>query len=85
MKDLMQRQIDNGFRDLQGLAIDARIPLKDSLVNELLAEALQEMARPGEAPASAGGFDLKQFAGYIQKAEVKATDGLIAVEVKIRI
>jgi hypothetical protein len=41
MEKIFQRIIRNHFSELKGTALDASVPLSQSLVNELLAEALR--------------------------------------------
>ncbi len=88
MKQWMQRQLDTGFSDLKGLSIAARVPLKDALVNELLTEVLRDMASATPepvAPASASTVDMRSLVKLIEKAEVHASDGVIVVDVSIKV
>ena len=84
MNEWIRKQIDSGFSDFKGLSINARIPMKDSMVNELLAETLQSLASPSTS-AAPGDVDLKSFLRFVERAEVKASEGVIALEVDIRI
>ena len=87
MNEWIQKQIDSGFSDLQGLSISARIPVKDRLVNELVAEALRQ-ASAGASPAVATQtptVDFRPLLRLVRKAEVHATDGTIVLDVDIRV
>lgn len=83
MNDWLQKHIDDNFREFQGLSITGRIPVKDKLVNEALAEALQGMAA---APApSSPGPDLRRLLTLVKKAEVHAVEGAIVVDIQIAV
>src|SRR4026208_2067645 len=41
MDKIFQRLLDNNFSDLSGMTADASIPVPESLINEILAVALQ--------------------------------------------
>jgi hypothetical protein len=87
MKQWVQRLIDNNFSDLKGLSIAAQIPLRDALVNELLTETLRDLAgapQPAE-PVPASGVNVRSFVKFIEKAEVHASEGVITVDVLIKV
>ena len=84
MKEWMQRQIDNNFSDFKGLSIAGRVPLKDALVNELLAEILREGAS-GASVTAERRPDLRGLLKFVEKAEVHASDGVISLDVVIKI
>jgi hypothetical protein len=83
MKEWIQKQIDNDFADFKGLSVAAQIPMRDRLVNELLAEALR--SAPDKSAPSGGGVDFRPFFKYVQKAAVHASDGVIALDVVIKV
>lgn len=41
MNEIFQKIIDNGFSDLEGLAVDASIPVPQHMINEVIEAALQ--------------------------------------------
>ena len=41
MNEIFQKIIDNGFADLDGLAVDASIPVPQQTINEIIKAALQ--------------------------------------------
>lgn len=86
MKEWLEKQMQSGFPDLKGLSIHAQIPIRDRLVNEFLAEAL-ERARAGETepPTGPSGPDLRSFLKFIEKAQVNASDGVIALDVVVKV
>jgi len=83
MKDLIQKHIDNNFSDFKGLSITATIPLKDQLINEAISEALQSLSSPPSSSAS--GFDARNLVQFVKKAEVRAVEGTIVLDVVINI
>ena len=84
MKDWMQKQLDSGFADWTGLSIDASVPLRDSLVNELLAEALRSAGEKQPAP-SAAAPDLRPLARFVEKAEVRTAEGVMVLNVAVKV
>ena len=80
-KDWLQKQIDSGFSDFKGLSVTARVPVRDTLLNELIADAL---ANPPGA-SKGGGFDFRPYLRFVKKAEVHAAEGIVALDVVIRI
>ena len=86
MNDWIKKQFDNGFTDLQGLSIKAEIPVKDRLVNELLAEVLNATPPPAGSTAPATpDVDFRRLLKFVEKAEVRATEGTITLDVAIKI
>jgi hypothetical protein len=83
MNEWLQKQIDNGFSDFKGLNVTATIPLRDALLNELIADALRRSPAASKAPAPA--VDARRFLGFVKKAEVHASEGVVALDVVVRI
>ena len=83
MKEWMQKQIANDFADFKGLEVLARIPIKDRLVNELLAQALK--GAPDTTAPSGDTVDFRRLLKYVEKAELHASEGVIAVDVVIKV
>ena len=80
-KQWLQKQIDSGFSDLKGLNVTARVPVRDILLNEFIADALTNP--PG--PSNKDGFDFRPYLRFVKKAEVHASEGVVALDVVIRI
>lgn len=86
MQNLLEKQIANGFADFPGLAVSGKIPIKESLLNELLADFLQSGAAPREDAAPAEpkrASDMKQLLKLIRRASVHADVGVITLEFEI--
>jgi hypothetical protein len=81
MKQWLQTQIDSGFADLKGLNVTAQIPVRDALINELIVDALN--SPPSDTKGA--GVDFRPFLRFVKKAEVHASEGVLAVDVVVRI
>ena len=59
MTDLLRRILDREFRDLSGLVVSGSIPLRESLINDLIGDALRHLTRErrSEPSASGGSFE----------------------------
>jgi hypothetical protein len=98
MEELIRRFIANGFADFEGLQVHGSVPVRQELVNEIIAEVLKGgLPLPG-ASSGVGGVSgdagtssapklelpLPELLKMVQRAEVKATDGKITLEFEIR-
>jgi hypothetical protein len=82
--DWLQKQIDNGFRDFEGLSITGQVPLKDAVLNELIADALRGAQQPTAAPVKQGSTpDLRPLLKLVKKAEVRAVNGAVVLDFHI--
>ena len=83
MKEWIQKQIENDFADFRGLTVSAQIPIKDRLVNELLTQALKGGSETNGPPGDTA--DFRRLLKYVEKAELHASEGVIAVDVVIKV
>jgi hypothetical protein len=83
MTDWIDKQIANGFQDLKGLSITATIPVKDRLINEAIAEFLQ--SAPPASSASTGKIDFRKLLPLVKKAQVRAVDGALVLDVVVNV
>jgi hypothetical protein len=84
--DWLQKHIDNGFRDFEGLSITGQVPLKDTVLNELIGDALRSAQQPAAAAPvkqSAAPPDLRPLARLVKKAEVRAVNGAVVLDFQI--
>jgi len=81
LQDLIQGWAARGFADFPGLAIDGSIPLKQELVNQLIAEFL--ISSPATGSSAPPGLP-EPLRHMIKKLEVRATEGVITVQVELR-
>lgn len=82
MNPWLQKHIDNNFRDFEGLSISGQIPLKDHMLNELLADALRQAQQPSPAPPKTGASqtDMRPLLKLVKKAEIRAVNGAVVVD-----
>jgi hypothetical protein len=75
--------MEGGFRRLTGLKISGTVPLSQDLVNEALAEWIQNTSRPhdGEKPS----VSVAQFVTLVRKVQVRAEPGVINVDFEIAV
>ena len=84
-KDWVQKQLANGLADFKGLSIDASVPLRDTLVNELITGALRAAGAPAVAAPSTGGPDIRPLLRFIEKAQVRTAEGTMVLDVAVRV
>ncbi|HYP05158.1 MAG TPA: hypothetical protein VER03_02900 [Bryobacteraceae bacterium] len=85
MNSWLQKHIDNNFRDFEGLSISGQIPLKDQVLNELLADALRQAQQPASnAPATtASTVEMRPLLKLVKKAEIRAVNGAVVVDFQV--
>jgi len=83
LQDLVQGWVARGLADFPGLTVDGAIPLKQELVNQLIAQALASAAGRG-TPAGAPP-EVAALLPLLKKVEVAATEGVITVRFEVRV
>jgi hypothetical protein len=84
--DWLQKHIDNGFRDFEGLSIAGQVPLKDTVLNELISDALrsaQQSAAAAPVKRDSDSPDLRPLVQLVKKAEVRAVNGAVVLDFHI--
>ena len=82
---LLKKYAANGFADFRGLTISGEIPVKQELINEVLAEYLSTATA---AATPAGGppvVDPKTLLQFVKKAEVRADAGVLTLDFEVKI
>jgi hypothetical protein len=82
MQDWLRAQIANGFAAFDGASLTGSIPVKESLINEMIASFL---AHAGDPPATRPAFDPRLIAPFIRTATVHAEPGVVTLRVDLRI
>jgi hypothetical protein len=83
MQDWLKQQIDTGFGAFQGARLSGSIPLREALINELLAEALRAAQAPDRAPAQRPPVDVARLAAMVSSARVEVGDGRVTVHFEL--
>ena len=82
MQDWLKEQIANGFAAFDGASLTGSIPMKESLINEMIASVL---AHAGDPPAAQPAFDPRLLAPFIRTATVRAEPGVVTLHLDLRI
>jgi hypothetical protein len=80
----LTQQLASGLPALAGARVSLHVPVQVGLVNELIAEVLDE-ARAGAAPGRSGGdapVDMATLARLVRQVRVDATPGVITLDVE---
>lgn len=86
MIELLRKYAANGFSDFRGLSISGQIPVKQELINEVLAEVLQMRTAPAPtAETAASAIDTKMLLSLVKKVEVHADSGVLTVNFDLRV
>jgi hypothetical protein len=82
MPEWLTAQIAAGFPALKGAALSGSIPIKEELINDLIADFL---ARPPAAPGPPGGFDPRVLLPLVKRATVHADQGVVTLNVEVQV
>jgi hypothetical protein len=85
MQAWLQAQIDNGLPALAGTSITGTVPIKDELINELIAEVLDSGMLSGARVPDPDAMPLDRLVKYVRRATVHAGPGVVTVEFEIRV
>lgn len=86
MDELLRRLAANGFAELEGLHINGSIPVRQDLVNEIIAAMLQNSgeARTQDAAAATTPGGTPNLLKLVKRAEVRLVEGKMILDVEIR-
>jgi len=82
MQEWLKAQMANGFEAFDGASLTGSIPVKESLINEMIASYLAHASDP---PAGRPAFDPRLIAPFIKAATVRAEPGVVTLHVELRI
>jgi hypothetical protein len=88
MNTLLRRLLDRDFRDLSGLTISGSIPLTESLLNDVLADALAGLAARDPGPRSSSSEsvpDLAPFARLVKTAHVRIDANAVTLDFELSV
>jgi hypothetical protein len=81
VQEWLNAQIANGFAAFEGASITGSIPVKESLINEMIASFLAHAGEPASAPA----FDPRLVTPFIRAATVRAEPGVVTLHLDLRV
>jgi hypothetical protein len=83
MQEWLTAQMASGFSAFQGAALTGTIPVKEELINELIAGFL---AQAGEQDATAPpAIDVRALASFIRQVTIHAEPGVVTLHFDVRI
>ena len=82
MQEWLKAQMADGFKAFDGASLTGAIPVKESLINEMIASFL---AHAGDPPAERPAIDPRLIARFIRTATVHAEPGVVTLHVDLRI
>lgn len=90
MKDILEKHLANGLTDLKGLRLSGQLPLREELLNELLAGFLSSKQAsdkpvPAETASSSAGPDLGALLRQVKHAQVKVEQGVVMLHFDLSI
>lgn len=91
MQNLINKHISNGFAEFEGLNITGSIPVKQELINELIAEISQNgirstpQSQPNSSSSPKPDIDINDLFRLIKRAEVRIYEGRIILDFEISV
>ncbi|MFN2447646.1 MAG: hypothetical protein ABR606_18930 [Vicinamibacterales bacterium] len=85
MPTWLQTQLASGFAAFSGSTISATVPIKQELINELLAEYLAEEATTAPADPRWAEVPFAQLKTLVRRAAVRAEAGVVTLDLEIRV
>ncbi len=85
MQDLLQAHIANGFAAFTGAVVTASIPVKDTLLNELIASYLTQARSGSPATGASSAFDVQQVLPLVRTVTVQAGPGVVTLHVELAV
>jgi hypothetical protein len=87
MKNLLQRNLANGFPDFPGLTLSGKIPIREELINQLIDDFLRknaESTEPAQPQKRDNGISMSNILKLVRKATIHAEAGVVTLEVELR-
>lgn len=89
MKELLEKILAGGAKELVGLEIEGVIPIRQELINETIAEGLKQgLTKEIELPKDAKAPEASQInalLAYVKCAEVKAESGKLTLAFHVKV
>jgi hypothetical protein len=84
MKELIEKALAGGLKELAGLELNGTIPIRQELINEVIAETL-ESGVPEIKKVERPVVDVNTLLPHVKKAEVSAENGKLTLHFEIKI
>lgn len=91
MNELIVRLLNENPDALRGLRLTGTVPLREDVVNEVLATALASLQAPPDTasdtppPSPAAGIDPRRFAPHLRSARIAFRDGNAVLDFEVRV
>ena len=82
MNEWLRDQLARGFSDFAGTTLSGEIPIKEELLNELLARWLANAGKPGTTQPALSAADV---ARYVRSATVHAGPGVVTLRFELAV
>ena len=76
MQEWLKEQLARGFVDFQGTTLTGAIPVKEELINRLMA---QYLAQAGQEAAPRPAPDIAQLVRFVRSATIHAEPGVVTL------
>lgn len=86
MKELLEKILAGGAKELAGLELEGVIPIRQEFLNEALAEGLKQGVTkeiPSGKPPEAA--QINALLAHVKKAQVTAEDGKLTIAFQIKV
>ncbi|WP_309707814.1 hypothetical protein [Armatimonas sp.] len=89
MRELLEKILSGGGKELAGLEIEGVIPIRQELINETIAQGLKqgltkEIELPKEAKAPEAS-QINALLAHVKRAEVTAEDGKLTIAFHVKV
>jgi hypothetical protein len=89
MKELLEKILAGGAKELAGLEIEGVIPIRQELINETLSEGLKQgLTKEIELPKDAKAPEASQInalLAHVKRAEVTAESGKLTLSFHVKV
>jgi hypothetical protein len=84
MQEWLTAQMASRFSAFEGAALTGSIPVKEELINELIAGFLAQAGQQPEATA-APAVDVRTLVSFVRQATIRAEPGVVTLHFEVRI
>lgn len=87
MQEWLKQQMASGFASFAGARVAATVPVDESLINDLIVEAIAAAASgttgAQRSASPVGDLDVPALARLVRHARIHATQGVLTLDVEI--